>query len=347
MGRRPPLDQLQPRRVCLVKPSALGDVVQALPVLTALRRRWPDAHFAWVVNDSFAPLLHGHPDLDEIIPFPRRARGLRLVGELFGLVKRLRGFDLALDLQGLLRSAALTWLTGAKRRVGFRQAREGAPLAYTDRLDTPIKETPAVLANWSVAQALGCAGAPPAPRLGLMPAHEAEAARQLAGLPRPIVAIHPGASWVTKRWPAEHFAELARRAQRELGAGIVLVGGPGEESITAAVAARLSPALVDLAGKTGLLQLAAVLRAADVMLSNDSGPMHLAAAVGTRVVAPFTCTSPLRAGPFGPGHQAVPTTVSCAASYLRRCNSMACMAELTPDRLWPALASALRAARSA
>lgn len=347
MGRRPPLDQLQPRRVCLVKPSALGDVVQTLPVLTALRRRWPDAHLAWVVNDSFAPLLHAHPDLDEVIAFPRRARGLELVGDLFGLAGRLRGFDLTLDLQGLFRSAALTWLTGARRRVGFRHAREGASLAYTDRLDTPVKQMPAVLANWTVAQALGCNGPPPAARIGLTPAHQAETLRLLAGLPRPIVAIHPGASWVTKRWPAEHFAELARRAQQDRGAGIVLVGGPGEEPITAAVAAGLSGDCVDLAGRTGLLQLAAVLRAADVMLSNDSGPMHLAAAVGTRVVAPFTCTSPLRAGPHGPGHHTVATQVACAASYLRQCGSMTCMSELTPDRLWPALRLALETAQSA
>ncbi|MGL4553694.1 MAG: glycosyltransferase family 9 protein, partial [Gemmataceae bacterium] len=121
---------------------------------------------------------------------------------------------------------------------------------------------------------------------------------------------------------------------------------PGEESVAAAVAGQL-PGCLDLCGKTDLLGLASVLRSADVMLSNDSGPMHLAAALGTRVVAPFTCTSPLRAGPHGPGHAAVPTTVSCAASYRRRCGTLHCMQELTPGRLWPALESALAAARAA
>jgi heptosyltransferase-1 len=338
---RPPLDQLRPRRVLLVKPSALGDVVQTLPVLAGLRRRWPDAHLAWVVNDAFAGLLAGHPDLDQVIPFPRR-KGWSTVP---ALLRQVRGFDLAIDLQGLFRSAALTWFA-APRRLGFRHSREGAWLAYTDLLDTPVKQTPAVLANWSAAVALGCEGPPPLARLGLTAAHQADAARLLAGLPRPLIAIHPGASWLTKRWPSAHFAALAQLARQRVGAGVVVVGGPGEEMIAAAVASQL-PGCLDLCGKTDLLGLAAVLRAADVMLCNDSGPMHLAAAVGTRVVAPFTCTSPLRAGPHGEGHAAVATTVSCAASYRRSCATLHCMQDLTPPRLWPALEGALVAAGAA
>ena len=335
---RPPLREIEPRRVLLIKPSALGDIVQALPVLAGLRRRWPGAHLAWVANAGFAPLLEGCPGLDEVVPFPRRG-GL---GRLLALASRLRRgrFDLAIDLQGLFRSAAMGWLTGAPRRAGFASARELAPWLYTDRLPTQVKAMPAVLANWSMAQALGCDGPPPPARLGISAAHRAEAARLLAGQPRPLLAIHPGASWTTKRWPAEHFAALARRARKRFGVGVAVVGGPGEEPLARAVAQAVGDA-ADLSGKTGLLVLAAVLESAQLMLANDSGPMHLAAALGTPVVSPFTCTSPLRAGPFGPGHAAVAARVACAASYRRRCASMVCMRELTPDRLWPALASRL------
>lgn len=339
MATRLSLDRILPDRVLLVKPSALGDIVQTLPVLTALRQRWPHSHIAWVINESFAKLLHGHPDLDQIIPFPRRKGWSRLPA----LIRQIRGFDLAIDLQGLFRSAALSYLA-APRRLGFRHSREGAWLAYTDHLDTQVKQTPAVPANWSAALALGCSGPPPPARLGLTPAHTADAGALLDGLPYPRIAIHPGASWVTKRWPTSHFTALARMAQQRWGAGIVVVGGPGEEPIADAVATEL-PTSLNLCGKTDLLRLAAVLRAVDVMLSNDSGPMHLAAAMGTRVVAPFTCTSTLRAGPYGTGHAAIATSVSCAASYRRTCATRHCMDELTPARLWPALDSVLAAAR--
>ncbi|MFQ3592282.1 MAG: glycosyltransferase family 9 protein [Gemmataceae bacterium] len=322
----------------LIKPSALGDIVQSLPVLSGLRQRWPSASFAWVVNEAFAGLLQGHPDLEQVLIFPRRRGWYRLPH----LIAQLRGYDLAIDLQGLMRSAALTWLSGAPRRVGFRHSREGAWLAYTDWLDTPVKQMPAVLANWSAALALGCTG-PPAPiRLGITARHRQRAAELLAGVPRPLIAVHAGASWKTKRWPVEHFATLLRLAQERFDAGVVAVGGPGEEPL----AARL-PAHVNLVGRTDLLTLAAVLQSAQLMLSNDSGPMHLAAALGTPVVAPFTCTSPLRAGPYGQGHTVVATSVPCAASYLRRCPTMHCMQELRPERLWPALARVLAAAQAA
>ncbi len=338
--RRPPLDSLSPRRVCLIKPSALGDVVQALPAFTGLRRRWPHAHIAWVCGSAFAGLLDGLPGLDEVIPFSRKggiAGALSLAARLWR-----GGFDLAIDMQGLFRSAALAWLTRAPRRVGFASAREGATLLYTDRVAADQKAMPAVLANWAVAHAFGCAGPPPPAKLGITPALREEARRLLSPLPRPVIAVHPGASWRTKRWPAEHFAALLNRA----GCSAAVVGGPGEEAAGRAVASALRVPALDLTGKTTLLRLAAVLESADVMLSNDSGPMHLAAALGTPVVAPFTCTSVLRAGPYGEGHAAVPAAVACAASYRRTCPSMACMAELTPGRLWPALRAALEARRA-
>jgi lipopolysaccharide heptosyltransferase I len=340
-----PLNSLTPNRVCLIKPSALGDIVQALPVLAGLRRLWPSAHIAWVVNAGFAGILEGCPGLDEIIPFPRRAGPFSLASLAWNLLRG--GFDLTIDLQGLFRSAALAWLTRAPRRVGFATAREWATLAYTDTVNVNWRGMSAVLANWSIAQALGCQGPPPPARLGLTASHRADVQRLLGELPRPLIAIHAGASWQTKRWPAEHFAALASRALASFGGGVVIVGGPGEEAIGKAIASSIVGPVLDITGKTALLQLAAILEAADVMLSNDSGPMHLAAALGTRVVSPFTCTSPLRAGPFGPVHRAVPTEVVCAGSYLRRCPSMVCMQELMPRRLWPALIEALQRGRAA
>lgn len=338
-----PLDQLQPRRVCIVKPSALGDVVQSLPILAALRDRWPDAHIAWVIHRGLAGLLAGHPDLNEVIPFDRAARGIRQIHASWSLARRLHraDFDLTLDLQGLLRSGLMTAATRSGRRLGFASAREGARWLYSDRIETPPHVQAAVDRYWLFAQALGCEGAPPAARLGINSAHDAWARDQLASLPRPILAMHPGAQWQTKRWPPSHFAALAQRAQREFGAGLVMVCGPGEESLCQELADQAQIPTVNLAGQTSLLQLAAVAQQADLFVSGDTGPLHLAAAVGTPVVGIYTCSSPVRARPHGLAHQVVATQVPCAASYLKTCNSMACMAELSPERVWPAVSAVL------
>jgi lipopolysaccharide heptosyltransferase I len=340
---RTPLAELEPRRVCLIKPSALGDVVQTLPILSALRERWPRAHIAWVVHRGLVDILTDHPQLDEVIPFDRSGSPARRAAGAGKLLRRLRRgeFDLVIDLQGLLRTGVMTRLSGAPRRVGFADAREGAPLAYTDRIAIPSQTQAAIERYWAVAVALGCQGRPGLGRLGVGDEHHAWAQEKLSDLPRPIVAIHPGAQWTTKRWPPMHFAAIARRVYGEAGAGVVLVGGPGEGVLADAIEECLDGPCVNLAEHTSLRQLAAVSGAADVFISGDTGPMHLAAAMGAPVVAVFTCTSPRRAAPYGAGHRVVSAAVACAASYRRKCGSMICMDELTPERLWPAVAATL------
>lgn len=339
---RTPLDQLDARRICLIKPSALGDVVQTLPVLAAIKQRWPWASVHWVVNRGFAGILEGHPQLAGVIPFDRSAKGLAAAKSMWQLTQALRRerFDLVFDLQGLLRSGLMTFATGAARRVGFAAAREGASHFYTDRISTPTGELPAVLRYWRMVLAFGGPAEPLPAQLGWRPEHQRYAAERLARLPGPLLAIHPGAQWMTKRWPPEAFAEVARRAHHELGASVVIVGGKGEEPLGAPIAAAV-PAAVNLIGQTSLLELAAILKNVDVLFSGDSGPMHLAAAVGTQCVSLFTCTSPVRAGPHGAGHTILPTLVPCAASYLKTCPKLDCMRELSVSRVWPEMTRAL------
>jgi lipopolysaccharide heptosyltransferase II len=338
----------EPRRICLIKPSALGDVVQSLPVFAALRRRYPRAHIAWLVNSAYAPLLEPIPQLDEVIEFDRHVmragvwRGLRDAATFVrGLSERR--FDLAVDLQGLAKSGAFTLATRAHRRVGLASAREGAGIAYTHVVDDRAGSPAAVERYWKVAEFLDADG-PKEFALALTHRERAEAARSLHGLPRPIVAAQPGAQWETKRWPAANFAASLQRTLAAGGSAVIL-GGPGEEPIAAAVADALSIPNRNLAGKTSLRLLAAVLESCDLALTNDSGPMHLAAAVGTPTVAVFTCTAPERAGPFGSGHRIVQTAVDCRASYVKRCAHLSCMKELTAERVIPALAAALAEVR--
>jgi ADP-heptose:LPS heptosyltransferase len=161
-------------------------------------------------------------------------------------------------------------------------------------------------------------------------------------LPRPWLAFGVGSRWLTKRWPPDSFAELARRAQEAYGGTVFFVGAPDEAPLARQVIAQLRGPSRDFVGTTSLQQLAALLEAADVMVANDTGPLHLAAALGRPCVAPYTCTQVRRHGPYGQAG-GVETTVWCRGSYVRTCDRLDCMKELTPDRLWPVLAATLTA----
>lgn len=347
------LDATDVRRICVVKPSALGDIVQTLPLVPVLKQRFPDASLSWVVNRSFADLLADLPGLDEVHLFDRRGpwQGWwRLLRTL-----RSRRFDLVFDLQGLLRTATMTWATGAPVRIGLETAREGAHLSCTHTLPDTGRLVPAWQRTWRVAELLGAADVPRTTPLGLGPEHRHFAEQELAGLPRPVVAVHPGAQWATKRWPVEKFAVVLNKAVRSFHASVAVVGGPDEARLSQQLGRLLrqlcpSAPLVDLTGRTSLRQLAAVLGSVDVALTNDSGPMHLAAATGTPVVSVFTCTHPVRSGPPGDAHRLVASRVPCAASYrkkcpFRGCRHLACLDELTSDRVWQELAGSLAGRR--
>ena len=340
-ARRDRLRHLQPGRVCLIKPSSLGDVVHALPLLASLRCHWPAAAISWVVNRGLRSLLDGHPDLDEVIPFDRdqvrpHPRAIAAMGKFLHELRQRR-FDVTIDLQGLFRSGVMTAATGAPVRVGLAAAREGAPLFYNVRVDAGSRETHAVDRLLRVAEVFGAEtrAIPTAVAFASDDLRWARAA--LEAVPRPWVALNVGARWLTKQWPPASFAAVARRAQADRGAGLILVGAPEDRPLVTAVRAGLAPGAVpplDLCGATTLPQLAALASLVDLFVSNDTGPLHLAAAAGAPCVGIYTCTSPTRTGPYGPKSVAVQSCVWCAPSYRKACDRMECMAELTPGRVW-------------
>jgi ADP-heptose:LPS heptosyltransferase len=232
----------------------------------------------------------------------------------------------------------MTLATGAARRVGLSTAREGAVWCYTDVVTVAdFNAVHAVDRYWLIAEALGAGAGPKQFRV-----HVTEAGRQwcadlLHECPRPWLVLAIGSRWRTKRWPPEHFAALVRQAQQHFGGTAVFVGSRDEAELSQATAAQLEGPWRDVTGKTTLPQLAALLERADVMLANDTGPLHLAAALGRPVVAPYTCTKVLLNGPYGAEAGTAESRVWCQGSYLKRCARMECMAELTPDRLWPIL----------
>jgi lipopolysaccharide heptosyltransferase I len=343
----PPLHELTARRILLIKPSALGDIVHTLPVLSALRQRFPQAHIAWLVNRAYEPLLAGHPDLNATIPFDRNVARSGVLGAAratLALARRLRQerFDLVVDLQGLLRSGVMSLATGAARRVGLGCSREGARWFHTDVIPSPPRRAVhAVDRLWCAAEALGAGQYDKRFHVPVAPTAAAWASEQLAAYPRPWLMLAAGSRWLTKRWPTEHFAVLARRSQSVFGGSVVLVGAADEADLSRAVRRQLTGPSLDLTGKTSLPQLAAVLARADVMLANDTGPLHLAVALGRPVVAPYTCTQVALTGPYGQAQRAVETRVWCSGSLCRHCSRLECMAELTPARLWPPLQEVL------
>lgn len=344
----PPLSTYPAERIALLKPSALGDIVHSLPVLSALRRRYPHAHITWVVNNAYAPLLCGHRDLDDILPFDRAAshRGWGAAARTWlGFLRELRRrrFDLVIDLQGLFRTAVMMVATGARRRVGLSSAREGATWTYTDVV--PVADFNAVHAVdrcWQVAEAFGVGDLPKEFHIPIPAEARRWAKVATRGYRRPYLMVAPGARWMSKRWPPRHFAALLRRAEDVFGGTVFIVGGAEEMAAAAAMRRELSGPSCDFTGRTTLPRLAALLQRGDVMLANDSGPLHLAAALGRPIIAPYTCTSVRLNGPYPFQRGAIETGVRCRGSYLKCCARLECMTELTPERLWPSLAEVLR-----
>jgi lipopolysaccharide heptosyltransferase II len=339
------LCQLQPRRICLIKPSALGDVVQTLPLLNVLKQRFPDASIAWVINRELRDLVEGHPALDESIPFERRGGWPAWVSLLQTL--RQRQFDLAIDFQGLLRTGVMMLATGASVRVGLQTAREGSGLSVNCVLPQTTREMPAHARYWRLAEILGLGEFPRETFVATSDSDWNWAEQHLQQLPRPIYAVHPGARWETKRWPVEKFAGLMTRALKSWGGTVLILGSKAERPDAERLEALIrtgsecpdSPVLMNLAGQSTLKQLSALLGRVDFAVSNDSGPLHLAAGLGVPSLGLFTCTSAVRSGPAGELHEMVSTTVSCAASYHKTCphrgdGHLACFQELDVDRAW-------------
>lgn len=339
---RPSLTGLSPERVCVIKPSALGDVCNATPAFSALRELWPEARFSWVINKGLRGLVDALPGLDEVIAFDRKRMrptpsGLAWAWN-FGRELARHRFNLVIDLQGLLRSGLMALATRAPVRVGLGDAREGAPRFYTHRVPMPRETTHAVDRLLRVAEAFGANVEEPRFLVSMSDADRDWAGSVLRDLSGPKVGLNLGAHWTTKRWPPEKFAEVGRRAADQFGASLVALGAPEDQPMVEALIRTLKPApVLDLCGLSTLPQLAALCGRLDLLVSNDTGPLHLAVAADARTVGIYTCTDPKENGPYGPRSVAVKTKVECAGSYLQKCPTMHCMEELSVERVWRAV----------
>ena len=293
------------RRLLIVKTSSIGDVIHALPVVQAIKESRPGLTLDWVVRRRCADVLRGCPWIDRLIVIEDKP-GWR---DLVRLRRSLRAahYDCALDMQGLLLSGLVTRMSDAPIRIGWDRNREGNTFWLTHpivpgRASDARGDTHEVSALGGFAALFGVAVPVPdfTPQPYLTEGGKAQAQIWLQPLPRPRIALNVGASRAYKRWPVAYWAQVADRLAKQ-GLGIVFVGGEKDSGTVASVQSqRAHPGYdVDLSGKTNLPQLAAVLDACELVVSGDTGPMHIAVAVGTPVVALFGATNPARHGPYG------------------------------------------------
>lgn len=322
-------------RILIVRTSALGDVIHALPVLTALRRHLPVAKIGWVVEEGMAPVLSGHPDLDELLTVRLRqwrrlsARGMRELGGFLSALDRFSP-DVVLDLMGNHKAGVLSALTLADRRIGFtrRSRREPSSAVWISEPVVP-RGIHAVDRMLSLLDALGL---PPEPADFGPEKLFREEPEAVQGISDPYVLLHPGAGWANKRYPPAWWGRAARLLRERTGIPTWIATARGEEDLAAEVeresggAARAVPAL-------DLPTLAALIRRARLMMGGDTGPTHMAQALGTPVLMLMGPTDPERHGPYGAPERALYKRMGCSFCYKRLAETKACLLEIPPRRV--------------
>jgi len=310
-------------KILILKPSSLGDVVQALPVLRRLKRCFPASQFYWWIDSVLAPLLEGDPDLAGVVRFERRRWAApRHWGEMWRSVRWLRHqhFDWVIDLQCLIRSGIFAWLANGKLSVGLDEPREGARGFYDHIVQRPSPLTHAV--DWYL-RVLAVLGVPADGNFQWLPPRPvvAEALRrQWPVTAARWIALQPGARWVNKRWPAESYAELVRRlAPANPGFHFAILGGEEDRPLGEVIARAEATRCLDLTGRLSLPETVEWIRLSELMVSNDTGPLHIAAALGTPVVALYGPTEPRRTGPYGQLDHVLQLDLPCVPCLKPRC----------------------------
>lgn len=343
--------------ILIVKTSAIGDVIHTLPSLNTLRKAYPQARIDWLVEEAAADLIVGHPALHQVLVARRKSwlRRLQSGGRLAAL-KEIRSFvrelreieyDLLLDFQGLLKSSIWVALARAKRKVGFGRGMEHAECSYlflNERIPPVDMDRHAVERELLLLEAIGIRTDKVEFDLPITDEdrRKAETLLEEQGLSgRALVAINPMTTWPTKHWESERFAQVAD-ALAEKGLGIVMTGGPGDEAALDAICSMMQHKAPNLAGRTSLRELAALFQYAHAVITTDTGPMHLAAAVGVPVVALFGPTAPWRTGPYGQRHKALRADLPCSPCLKKQCSTRECMKKITTEQIVAAVDPIMR-----
>jgi lipopolysaccharide heptosyltransferase I len=361
-----PLRSAEFSRILLIKPSALGDVVHTIPVLVKLRARYPRARIDWLITPENAEVVRCHPALSNVILFARRdfskrGRRWRAFVSFFDLLKQIREakYDLVVDMHGQVRSAFFALISGARVRIGFdrpikrtltisaehdlknvpshgwRGAREGSWIAYTHRIPIPTLDVHAIDRYLWVGDLLGFDDSPPDLAIHLSPeaVHNVERLLKEKGVQpsQPLIVLVPGTIWETKHWTIEGFAGVARHFLCQ-GFAVALAGTKRDQPRCRQITAA-APGTCDLSGKTNPAELAALIKRAEVAVTNDSGSMHVAASLDKPMVSVFGPTNPVHIGPYERPESVVRVDLPCSPCNYRRLSQCpfdhACMRQVT------------------
>lgn len=337
-----------PKSILIIKLSAIGDVVHALPLLEVLRKNFPEARLDWVVEEESSQIIDEHEEIDNVIISRRKSwqkrllkgrEGAAALGEIKQFLKTLRSheYDLVIDLQGLFKSAILTGLSKGKRKIGGNWGREGSQLFLTERPFLADVEEHAVDRYLKAAEYLEGEKNSWNGRVPIRKSDMRSIDRLLhyKGIEDEIlVAINPMAKWKTKLWESKKFAILADRLQKELACKIIFTGSRQDRAEMDEIIESMDEQAVNLAGQTGLKELAYLYSKCQLLITTDTGPMHIAAAMGCPVVALFGPTAPWRTGPYGRGHKVVRDDIECSPCFKKRCNHVSCMKNITVDKVF-------------
>ncbi len=326
-----------PRKILVIKPSSLGDVVHSLPFLYVLRDCFPFAKIDWVIARGIEGILEGNPMVRKLWiidkdSWKKIGRLKWTLSEMGQLVKGLKAesYDVVIDLQGLMRSGMIAKATGSPVRIGFSEAREGSSLFYTHKVRGG-RDIHAVDRYLKIAKAIGCVVDEVRSPMPLI--KESDPVKCIKKDFGDYAVIVPGARWETKKWPAERFASVASM----LSVKSIIVGSSADAAISKVIEEKSGGKALSMAGKTDIRELICLIRGSKFVITNDSGPMHIAAACGVPVIAIFGPTNPVRTGPYGQQNIIVRPSLDCAPCYKRKCKETKCMQEITAEKVLEAV----------
>ena len=310
-------------KILVIKLSSLGDLFHALPSVHSLKVGL-GAEVDWVVHREYVDLVRCFTDVRRVIPFYRDSFFLNIGSFLRDL--RADEYDYIIDYQGLLKSALVARMARGKEVIGPSFCREGAGLFYSRVAGKRDKARHAVDECMDVVRLLGLKELKEFPVI--FP-------KKNLTEKRPIVAVLPVSRWATKNWPSKCFAEVIKRLRNACDASFYILGGPGDENVCKEIAGAVEGRVVNMAGKSSIIETGGILKEVDLLIANDSGPVHMAAAVGTPALVIFGPTDAVRTGPYGSQHRVASTSLECQPCFSRTCRleGIPCLSGVTPERV--------------
>jgi len=332
--------------ILIIKLSAIGDVTHTLPALEALHHRFPESTITWLIEEKSQDIIQGHPHLRRVLVSKRKtwlknfkspSLWYTTIKDINSFVRELRSknYDMVIDFQGLLKSGMLVFLSRGKKKIGYEKAREMSSIFLNKRIPPYPMDCHAVERNINLVKYLGVKPEKVTFTVFIGEEDKRRAERYLSdnkiNQNKRIVVISSQAGWATKIWNPLKLAKLSDKIIEDLDAQIIFTGGKDDNPSVENILNSMDHMAANLAGKTTLKELAHILSLSDLMITMDSGPMHVASSMGTPTVALFGPTAPWRTGPYCNNSIIIRNRLPCSPCFKRKCDTMDCMNKISID----------------